>query len=137
MSEMVIWYEGNLSTRTAYSHGESEIITDAPKDNQGLGRTFSPTDLVAVALGSCALTLMGIAANRLNINIGNTRLTVVKQMASKPPRRISVLHLEIFCPYVFTEEETQTLIQAVETCPVKQSLHPEISQEFVFHWGTS
>lgn len=136
MSEFEVWYEGNLSTRTVDSATGTEIITDAPKDNQGLGRTFSPTDLVGVALGSCSLTLMGIAANKLKIDIGKTRAVVTKQMSAHPPRKIGVIHLEIYCPFVFPDEVTSILIQAVEMCPVQKSLHPDISQEFVFHWGT-
>ena len=134
MSEVVIWYEGNLSTRSIEEHG-TEIITDAPKDNQGLGRTFSPTDLVGVALGSCSLTLMGIAAKKLNVDIGNTRAVVTKNMSARPPRRIAVLHVEVFCPFQFSEQVTAALIEAVETCPVHKSLHPDMAQEFVFHWG--
>lgn len=136
MSEVTIWYEGDLSTRAVDNATQTEIITDAPKDNQGLGRTFSPTDLVGVALGSCALTLMGIAAKRLNVNIEKTRVIVKKSMATTPPRRIAVLHLEFFCPYLFSEDITTALIKAVETCPVHLSLHPEVSQEFVYHWNT-
>ncbi|MES2122346.1 MAG: OsmC family protein [Chlamydiota bacterium] len=136
MSEIVVWYEGNLSTRAVHGDNQAEIVTDAPKESQGLGRVFSPTDLVAVALASCVLTLMGIAANRFNIAIGKTRVVATKKMQAAPQRRISVLHLEIFCPHVFDDAITQALIQAIETCPVSKSLHPEISQEFIYHWGT-
>lgn len=136
MGEIVVYYEGNLSTRALDGESRAEILTDAPKSSQGLGRVFSPTDLVAVALASCCLTLMGIAANRLKVDIGKSRVIVTKQMQNHPTRRISLLHLEIFCPYTFSEEVISALIQAIETCPVKQSLHPEISQEFVYHWGT-
>ena len=135
MSEFEVWYEGSLSTRTVDSNSGSEIITDAPKDNNGLGRTFSPTDLVGVALGSCSLTLMGIAANKLKIDIGKTRAVVTKTMNSHAPRKIGVLHLEIYCPYKFSDAITSVLIEAVEMCPVQKSLHPDIAQEFVFHWG--
>lgn len=135
MSEVEIWYEGQLSTRSIDSATKAEIITDAPKDNQGLGRTFSPTDLVGVALGSCSLTLMGIAANRLKVDIGRTRAVVTKKMSAVPPRRISVLRVEIYCPMEFPEDVTKALVDAVESCPVHQSLHPEIKQEFHFHWS--
>lgn len=135
MSEVTIWYEGNLSTRAVDSATQSELITDAPKDNHGLGRTFSPTDLLAVALGSCALTLMGIAANKLKIDLGKSRVVVTKKMATTPPRRIAVLHAEFFCPEDFPDDIKETLVKAVETCPVHLSLHPEVAQEFVYHWG--
>lgn len=135
MSEVEIWYEGNLATRAVDLATGSEIITDAPKDNRGLGRTFSPTDLVGVALGSCSLTLMGIAANRLKVDIGKTRAVVTKQMGTTPPRRIALLRVEIFCPTEFPEDITKALVDAVENCPVHHSLHPELGQEFHFHWG--
>jgi putative redox protein len=137
MSEVEIWYEGDLSTRAVDLATKSEITTDAPKDNRGLGRTFSPTDLVGVALGSCSLTLMGITANRLKVDIGRTRAVVTKTMSATPPRRIAILHVEIHCPNTFSEDVQKALIDAVEACPVHQSLHPEVKQEFQFHWGSN
>ena len=98
MTEIDIWYEGDLSTRCVHSDNKAEVLTDAPKDNQGLGRVFSPTDLFAASLGSCMLTLMGIAAKRLNIDIKGMRANVTKEMASAPARRIGKLKVEFFCP---------------------------------------
>lgn len=135
MAEIAIWYEGDLSTRAVHPESGTTLLTDAPKDNRGLGRVFSPTDLLAVSLGSCALTLMGIAARRLSIDIKGMRVVVDKEMSSAPPRRISRLRLEFFCPHVFPEEIVKALIEAAEHCPVHHSLHPDTLQEFVFHWG--
>ncbi|MBS0605753.1 MAG: OsmC family protein [Verrucomicrobia bacterium] len=137
MAEIEIWYEGDLSTRCVHKENGSEITTDAPKDNQGLGRVFSPTDLLAAALGSCVLTLMGIIARKRNIDIKGTKLTVVKEMQSAPFRRIGRLSVQVYCPYTFSPEITDQLIKAAQTCPVKHSLHPDIQQELIFHWGQS
>lgn len=137
MAEIEIWYEGDLSTRCVHKENGSEITTDAPKDNQGLGRVFSPTDLLAASLGSCVLTLMGIIARKCNIDIKGTKLIVAKQMQASPLRRIGRLSVHVYCPYSFPSEITDRLIQAAQTCPVKHSLHPDIQQELIFHWGTS
>lgn len=137
MAEIEIWYEGNLSTRCVHKENGAEITTDAPKDNQGFGSFFSPTDLLAAALGSCVLTLMGIIARKRNIDIKGTKLTIVKQMQVTPSRRIGRLAAHVYCPYEFSPEITEQLIKAAETCPVKHSLHPDIQQELIFHWGTS
>ena len=133
--EIDIWYEGDLSTRCVDRATGTEIRTDAPKDNQGLGRMFSPTDLVAVALGSCMLTLMGIAANRLKVEIKGTKLTIQKQMQSVPVRRIGGFEVVVDCPYTFSSSIAQELIRAAEGCPVKHSLHPDIQWKCQFLWG--
>lgn len=135
MTKIEISYEGNLRTRCVHSDNKEEIITDAPKDNQGKGEMFSPTDLLATALGSCVLTLMGIAANRLKVDLSGLRLTVEKEMAKEPSRRIGRLVLHIYCPKVFDNDITQKLETAGSHCPVHQSLHPDTKQEFFFHWG--
>ncbi len=132
-----VWYEGELATRCVHSENGVEIMTDAPKENQGLGRYFSPTDLLAASLGSCMLTLMGMAAKRLNIDIQGTRANVTKEMASAPARRIGKLTVEFFCPLQPSEEEIGKLIQMAETCPVHKSLHPDIVLDFRYHWGVS
>ena len=136
MANMTIWYEGDLSTRVLHEGNHAEIYTDAPKEVSGLGRHFSPTDLVAVALGTCVLTLMGMAAKSLHIDIQGTRASVSKKMHTSSPRRIQSIRIEIFCPHTFQEGTTLALIQAAETCPVHASLHPEMQKEFVYHWGT-
>ena len=137
MTEIDIWYEGDLSTRCVHSDNKAEILTDAPKDNQGLGRVFSPTDLFAASLGSCMLTLMGMAAKRLNIDIKGMRANVTKQMTAVPVRRIGKLNVEIFCPIRPSDEAISKLIQMAESCPVHQSLHPDIVLEINYHWGTA
>lgn len=137
MTQIDIYYEGNLRTRCVHSDNKQEIITDAPKDNRGKGEMFSPTDLLAASLGSCVLTLMGIAADRLKANLTGLRLTIEKEMAQLPSRRIGRLMVHIYCPQTFDADTTQKLETAGSHCPVHQSLHPEMKQEFFFHWGES
>ncbi len=136
MSEIEIVYEGDLRTRCTHRDSGAEILTDAPKDNQGLGREFSPTDLVATAVGSCSLTIMGIAARQLNLDISGSRALVVKEMQNAPVRRIRKLTVELSCPHRFDNEITQKLIAAVERCPVLHSLHPDVQVIITYHWGS-
>ena len=135
MAHIEISYEGNLSTRAIFPESGEELLTDAPKDNQGEGKHFSPTDLVGVALGSCVLTLMGIVAKKLGVDITGTKLTVAKEMAAAPVRRIGSLAVEIKSPHRFSAEITEKLEKAGRFCPVHHSLHPDIAQSFTFHWG--
>lgn len=137
MTQIDIYYEGSLRTRCIQAENREEIRTDAPRDNQGKGELFSPTDLLATALGSCVLTLMGIAANQFKVELPGLRLTIEKEMSSKPPRRVSRLTMHIYCPKTFDAEMTKRLESAALHCPVHQSLHPEVKQEFFFHWGVS
>ena len=135
MTEIAIWYEGDLSTRCVHSDNGAEVLTDAPKDNQGLGRVFSPTDLFAASLGSCMLTLMGIAAKRLNVDLKGMHAKVTKEMVVAPVRRIGKLRVEFSCPHAFSEDVIGKLVRAAETCPVHHSLHPDIVLEFSYQWG--
>ena len=95
MSQINIEYVGDLRTKSVHVDSGQSIVTDAPKDNQGLGRKFSPTDLIASALGSCLLTIMGIVAKRHNINMVGSTISVIKKM-SENPRKISELIVSIF-----------------------------------------
>ena len=127
-------YEGDLRTRLTHIYSGNEIITDAPLDNQGLAQAFSPTDLVARALGSCMMTIMGIKARGMNIDLKGTEIEITKVMASEP-RRISEVHATIkFPPNNFSDKEKTILENAAKTCPVAHSLHPDIKQELVFVW---
>lgn len=135
MTQIKITYEKELSTRCVHLDTGTEITTDAPKDNQGLGRSFSPTDLLAASFGSCVLTLMGIAAKKLGVDIQGTTATVVKQMQTAPFRRIGRIDIEIFSPHHFPLEVIDKLVQAAEKCPVRYSLHPDIEVKYTYHWG--
>lgn len=129
-----IVYEGNLRARMTHVYSGTEIITDAPLDNHGLAQSFSPTDLAAASLGSCIITVMGIKAHSMNIELKGTELEVTKVMANEP-RRISEIHVTVKFPVNnFTDKEKAILENTGRTCPVSKSLHPDIKQEIVFVW---
>ena len=134
--EINIVYEGELRCRA--QHGPSGVVlkTDAPVDNQGKGESFSPTDLVATALGCCMMTIMGILARRHGYPIEGTAVKVLKEMVQEPVRRIGQLTVEIHVANSDRLKETDRKIlqQAVHTCPVLKSLHPDIQVPVAFHW---
>ncbi|WP_439880574.1 OsmC family protein [Pontibacter sp. MBLB2868] len=125
-------YKGNLRTSAVHVASNNTIITDAPVDNNGKGEAFSPTDLVCAALGSCMMTIMGIVANRSNIDIEGTEIETVKIMASEP-RRIAEVVLNFKMPAKdYSDKEKAMLENAARTCPVALSLHPDIKQTINF-----
>ncbi|MFD2513161.1 OsmC family protein [Pontibacter locisalis] len=125
-------YKGNLRTSAVHVASNNTIITDAPVDNNGKGEAFSPTDLVCAALGSCMMTIMGIVANRSNIDIEGTEIETVKIMASEP-RRIAEIVLNFKMPAKnYSEKEKAMLENAARTCPVALSLHPDVKQTINF-----
>lgn len=127
-------YEGNLRTRAKHLGSGSEIITDAPTDNQGKGEAFSPTDLLSAALGSCMLTIMGIAANTHHIDMDQTRIRITKIMASNP-RRVAEVQIEFDMPAKgYSDKEKTILEHAARTCPVALSVHPDLIQTITFNW---
>jgi uncharacterized OsmC-like protein len=129
-----IVYEGQLRTRLTHTYSGNEILNDAPLDNQGLAQAFSPTDIVATALGSCMITIMGIKARNMNLDITGTTAEVTKVMASDP-RRISEIHITFkFPPNNFSEKDKTILENGARTCPVAKSIHPDIVQDIVFEW---
>jgi putative redox protein len=129
-----IVYTGHLRTTATHELSGNTLITDAPPDNNGRGEAFSPTDLLATSLGSCMLTIMGIVAERHNIDITGTRVAVQKVMASAP-RRVSEVHVDFELPAgSYSEKDRQLLENAAHTCPVAMSLHPDIKQQVSFHW---
>lgn len=134
MTRVEIEYEGELRTRCLHVDSEEEIYTDAPKDNQGKGEFFSPTDLVGVALGSCILTIMGIYARKHGLDLKGTRVQVSKEMKSNP-RRIGKISLHFTSPHKFDAEVQKQLEKVAFECPVHASLHPDMIQEVVFEWG--
>ena len=128
-----VTYLGGLRTEAQHLASQEIIITDAPKDNQGKGEAFSPTDLVATALASCMITIMGIKARDLGINLTGTQAEITKIMGTEP-RRISALQIQLTFNSSF-DSKTQTLLErAALTCPVAHSLHPDIRQEVLFIW---
>ena len=135
MVEIQIAYLGELRCQATHGPSGVKLVTDAPVDNMGKGESFSPTDLVATALGSCMLTIMGIVAQRHKLDLSGTRVKVTKEMATTPVRRIGRLPVEIHVPGEISAEDRQRLEQAAYTCPVHKSLHPDIDSPVVFKWG--
>lgn len=134
MTSTVI-YEGELRTVAQHNASGTRFETDAPVDNQGKGERFSPSDLVATALGSCMLTIMGMKARDLGIDLKGTRIDIQKTM--KPdPRRISGISLTFHLPEIgaLTEKNKTILQRAAETCPVFYSIHPDIDVQINFNW---
>lgn len=128
-------YQGDLHCRAVHGPSRAELTTDAPTDNQGRGESFSPTDLVATALGTCMLTVMGILARTLNLDIAGATATVEKEMTSTAPRRIQSLTVRIHVPGILSAEDRLKLERAAHTCPVHKSLHPDIHTPIEFTWG--
>jgi putative redox protein len=129
-----IAYEGQLRCKAIHGPSQCHVITDAPVDNHGKGAHFSPTDLVATALGTCTLTLLGIVADRHGISLEGTTVKVEKHMVAEPVRRIGRLPVDIYMGQPIDDKYKDRLIKAAETCPVKQSVHPDIDLSLNFHW---
>ena len=129
-----IVYLGELRTEAKHVRSGVKFITDAPPDNQGKGESFSPTDLLATSLGSCMLTIMGIAARTHNINMDGTKIKITKVMAANP-RRVSEVHIVFdLPPNIYSEKEKTILENAARTCPVANSIHPDIKQVLTFNY---
>lgn len=124
-------YRGDLRTEAFHINSEQLILTDAPKDNQGRGEAFSPTDLVATALASCILTIMGIVAQRSKQNLKGTYVEVEKKMSSNP-RIISKIGINIYFVSKISEEDKVKFERAAKTCPVSLSLHPKVNKIIKF-----
>lgn len=130
-------YSGKL--RCDASHGPSGMTlhTDAPVDNGGQGKSFSPTDLVATALGTCVMTILGLVADRHQVDIEGTRVSVIKEMIAKPVRRIGGLKTHVIFPTSLQVDDSmkKRLEEAARKCPVHQSLHPDIDAPITFEYG--
>jgi len=131
-------YEGNLRTVCTHLKSGSTIQTDAPPDNQGKGERFSPSDLVATALGSCMLTIMGIKAREMDIDLSGVNIDIEKIMKADP-RRIGGINLTFHFPDTLNLDDKQRTIleRAAHTCPVIHSINPEIVVKADFNWKTS
>ncbi len=135
MVHISIEYQGELRCSATHGPSQTQILTDAPLDNHGKGQSFSPTDLVATALGTCMLTVMGIFAQRHGIDLRGTQVSVAKEMASAPVRRIARLSTEIRVPLPADHPQREALERAALTCPVHQSLHPDVEKPVAIIWG--
>ena len=128
-----VTYLGALRTEATHVASSEQLITDAPKDNQGKGEAFSPTDTVATALASCLLTIMGIKARDLNLTLDGTKANVHKIMGTDP-RRIIEIKIDIEFSNNFDSKFKMILERAAKTCPVANSLHPDLKQNLTFIW---
>jgi len=128
-------YEGDLRCSVKHGPTGTTIRTDAPKDNQGRGEMFSPTDLLGAALGSCMLTIMGIYARNHNLDLAGATVDVAKDMTSTPPRRVGRFTITVKIPKPVPQEQRKALENAGLTCPVEKSLHPDIERVVKFVYG--
>lgn len=136
--EVDVVYQGELRCRATHGPSGDQLTTDAPVDNHGKGESFSPTDLVATALGACSLTIMGIVAQRNGLDIEGAKAHVTKEMATQPVRRIGALKVTITIPAEkaakLSADDRKKLQEGALHCPVHKSLHPDIAApiEFVY-----
>ena len=129
-----VTYLGNLRTESVHLKSNTSFLTDAPVDNNGKGESFSPTDTVATGLASCMITVMGIKANEMDVDMTGTIAHVTKTMASEP-RRISKIEIVIELPFE-ADAKTRTILERTgTTCPVHFSLHPDIKKVISFNWA--
>jgi putative redox protein len=138
MVNLNISYEGDLRCSAAHGPSGKHLTTDAPVDNHGRGETFSPTDLVGTALGSCLLTVMGIAARGKQLNLDGTHVSVVKEMTAQLPRRIAKLTTVVTFPAnvasAISESDRRQLEKIAESCPVRLSLSSDVDVPMSFKW---
>ena len=136
MTTSTVEYQGNLRTQALHLQSNNQIITDAPTDNHGKGEAFSPTDLLATSLASCMLTIIGIKAESMEIDVIGTKAEVTKTMVAEP-RRVSEVKVNIQFAKDFDERTRKVLEAAALTCPVAKSIHPDIKQDVSFSYSTS
>ncbi|KAF2518432.1 OsmC family protein [Flavobacterium salilacus subsp. salilacus] len=128
-----VTYLGDLRTSSVHLQSGSEIISDAPLDNNGKGEAFSPTDTVANALATCMLTVMGIKARDMGVNMNDSTAEVTKHMIADP-RRIGKIEV-VFTMKSDADEKAKTILERTAlTCPVHQSLHSDIEKNIIFNW---
>jgi putative redox protein len=127
--------QGDLHCLAAHDPSGSTLITDAPRDNQGRGEAFSPTDLIATALGTCMATTMAIAARQQGLELRGLRFEVVKEMSAEGPRRIRRLTTHVWVPFPKASVSASFLENVAHNCPVHKSLHPSMEKPIVFHWS--
>ncbi len=135
MSLMRVKYEGNLRCEAVHVDSGTGIQSDAPKDNQGNGERFSPTDLLCTSLATCTLTIMGIKAKSLGVSLDGIEIGIQKIMSKEPPRRVAEILLTFDWKGVLekiTPEQLESLKRSALGCPVALSLHPDVKK--TIHW---
>jgi putative redox protein len=131
VSETTVRYEGSLRCSAEHAESGVVVVTDAPKDNHGNGLRFSPSELLSVSLGSCILSIMGIVARSLDIDITGATASVEKEMANTP-RRIARISVHVHVPGAFEEGQRRKLETAAHACPVHNILNVEAP--ILFSW---
>lgn len=126
-------YEGELHCQAVHGPSGNTLSTDAPKDNQGRGAAFSPTDLVATALATCIATTMAIVARKHGVELDGLRYEVTKEMSASP-RRIARLRTQVWMPFGRDRLPEGLMEHTAANCPVHLSLHPSVEKEVIFHW---
>jgi uncharacterized OsmC-like protein len=130
-----VTYIGELRTEATHIQSNTTIHTDAPKDNHGKGEMFSPTDMVATALASCMISIMGIVSMKEGITPMDGTVAEVTKVMYSEPRRIGEIHVKIIFPKMnFSDKEKKIYEHAAHTCPVAKSLHPDLKQVIEFVW---
>ena len=129
-----ITYLGGLRTEATHLRSGKIILTDAPPDNNGKGEAFSPTDLMSTSLGSCMLTVMGIVAERHQLDITGTTVEITKIMDANPRRVVEIVVDMTFPKNGFSDKDKVLLENTALTCPVAKSLHPDLKQTVRFYW---
>lgn len=132
MTTSKVTYQGDLRTTAIHLQSNNEIITDAPVDNHGKGEAFSPTDLLTTSLASCMLTIIGIKAADMGVNVAGTTAEVTKVMAADP-RRVSEVHIVMSFMQELDEKTLKIFYKTALTCPVAKSIHPDIVQNLTLN----
>lgn len=128
-------YAGDLRCQATHGPSQKQLITDAPVDNHGKGESFSPTDLVATALATCMATVIGIKAQQKNLDLAGMKVSVEKHMSEDSPRRIVRLPITIDIPLPADHPDRRLLEATALSCPVHQSVHPDIDKSVTFVWS--
>lgn len=128
-----VTYEGELRNTLEHENTGTQVCTDAPVDNHGKGRSFSPTDLMCTATGACMMTIMGIYAQEHGLDLKGAWIEVSKEMSANP-RRIARISVELHIPLSADSPHCAALIECAEGSPAMHSLHPDIDVPLTWHW---
>lgn len=135
MADITAKYLGDLRVECVHQQSGTVLVTDAPKDNNGKGEAFCPTDLCATALAACAMTIIGIYGKKHDVDVSGMTASVTKEMSANP-RRIGKIEVTFVMPdREFTDKQKIMIERAAHTCPVHLSLHPDVEQVFTFKWS--
>ncbi|MFT7487475.1 MAG: putative redox protein [Candidatus Paceibacteria bacterium] len=137
MVQIDIAYVGELRCEATHAPSSCQLQTDAPVDNQGRGESFSPTDLLATAVGTCLLTIMGIVANKRGWDLGSATAQVEKHMLADPLRRVAKLTIKLRLTGDLGEAARTELVAAALSCPVTQSISDKIELDLEWVWGSA